>query len=127
MIRSIARLEEITAGKFKCILAGDGPLLEDMKSLAAELDLGRDIIFTGFRSDMKNLFSGSDLYLNSSEHEASSFNIIEALASGLPVIATDMGGNSDIINNQNGCGILKTRMTPEDMAGAIKESWMTIH
>ena len=62
---------------------------------------------------------GSDLYINSSEHEALSFLIIEALASGLPVIATDMGGNSDIINSRTNCGLLVEYNNPESMAKGI--------
>lgn len=120
LVRSIARLREITDKKFMLILAGDGPLQKEIKGLAEELGLGKHIIFTGFRSDIKNLYNGSDIYINSSEHEASSFNIIEALATGLPVVATDKGGNNDIINEQNDCGILVQYDDEDDTAGAIK-------
>ena len=120
LMKSIARLKEITDRKFICFLAGDGPFLEEIKAFTVELGLGNEIIFLGFRSDIKNLYNGSDLYVNSSEHEASSFLIIEALASGLPVIATDMGGNSDIINDRNGCGMLVRYNDEEEMASAIK-------
>lgn len=121
LVRSIARLREISDRRFMLILAGDGPFMEEIKGLTEELGLGKHIIFTGFRSDIKNLFTGSDIYINSSEHEASSFNIIEALATGLPVVATDKGGNNDIINEQNDCGILVRYDDVDDMSGAIKK------
>ena len=120
LIRSIARLRAITDIRFILVLAGDGPFLEEIKGLTKELGLEKHIIFTGFRSDIKNLYNGSDIYINSSEHEASSFNIIEALATGLPVVATDKGGNNDIINEQNDCGILVQYDDVDDTAGAIK-------
>lgn len=119
LVDSIAKLKKMTSIKFKCILAGDGPLLEDVKKQTINLGLENEIVFTGFRKDMKNLFKGSDLYINSSEHEALSFLIIEAMASGLPVIATDMGGNSDIINPSTNCGILVEYNNPESMAEGI--------
>lgn len=106
LVRTILKLKGLTDRKIKCVLAGDGPLLEEIKQMTAELGLSDDILFVGFRKDIKNLFTGSDLYFNSSEHEASSFLILEALASGLPVVATDMGGNDDIINDETGCGVL---------------------
>jgi len=106
LINSIAELKKITDREFKCILANDGPLFEECKNQVASLGLEKNIIFTGFRKDIKNLIDGSDLYINSSAHEALSFAIIEVLASGLPVIATDMGGNGDIINPETNCGIL---------------------
>jgi glycosyltransferase involved in cell wall biosynthesis len=119
LVNSLKQLKEMTDRKFKCVLAGDGPLLDDVKKQTVELGLQDDIIFIGFRSDMKNLFAGSDLYINPSEHEALSFLIIEALASGLPVIATDMGGNSDIINSKTNCGLLVEYNNPESMAKGI--------
>ena len=84
-----------------------------------DLGLSEDVIFTGFRKDMKNLIYGCDLYINASEHEALSFLIIEVLACGIPVIATDMGGNSDIINEETKCGILVKYNDPQGLAQAI--------
>lgn len=117
LVRTISELKKITDRKFKCVLAGDGPLLDEIRQMTVELKLREDILFIGFRKDIKNLFIGSDLYFNSSEHEASSFLILEALASGLPVVATDMGGNNDIINEKTGCGRL---VEYEDAAGTAQ-------
>ena len=119
LIESLSELKKMTIVKFKCVLAGDGPLLPAVKKQVCGLGLDNEIIFAGFREDIKNLFYGSDLYVNSSEHEALSFLILEALASGLPVIATDMGGNRDIINNETGCGMLVEYGNSREMAGAI--------
>lgn len=91
LIDSVKRLTERTDRPFTLVLAGDGPLLEPTKAQVAELGLEDCVKFIGFRKDMKNLYKGSDLYVNSSQHEALSFLIIEAMAAGLPVIATDMG------------------------------------
>lgn len=121
LINSVNRLKKITDMKFKCVLANDGPLLEECKRQVEDLGLTRDVIFAGFRKDIKNLIYGSDLYVNSSEHEALSFAIIEVLACGLPVIATDMAGNGDIINDENNCGILVKYNDDEGLAKAILE------
>lgn len=120
LVRTINKLRGMTDRKMKCILAGDGPLLGEIKQMTEELGLSKDILFAGFRQDIKNLFTGSDLYFNSSEHEASSFLILEALASGLPVVATDMGGNDDIINDETGCGVLVEYDDAEGTAWEIK-------
>ncbi len=120
LVRTMAKLKESNCRKFACVLAGDGPLLEEIRQLTVEMGLEQDILFIGFRKDIKNLFNGSDLYFNSSEHEASSFLILEALASGLPVIATDMGGNNDIINDRNGCGVLVKYEDAESTAREIR-------
>ncbi len=117
LVRTISELKKITDKKFRCVLAGDGPLLDEIKQMTADLKLEEDVLFIGFRKDIKNLFNASDLYFNSSEHEASSFLILEALASGLPVVATDMGGNNDIINEKTACGRL---VQYEDAAGTAR-------
>lgn len=121
LINSIAELKKMTDIKFKCILGGIGPLLEERKEQVKRMGLENDILFIGFRNDKLNLYSGSDIYINSSQHEALSFAIIEALSFGLPVIATDMGGNGDIINDKTGCGTLVRYNDPVGLANAIKE------
>ena len=121
LIDSIKRLTELCAVPFTLVLAGDGPLLEPCKEQVKALGLTEDQVrFIGFRQDIKNLYKGSDLYINSSQHEALSFLIIEAMAAGLPVIATDMGGNSDIVNDEAGCGMLVEYDNPDSMAVAMK-------
>lgn len=121
LIDSIKRLTEITDRPFTLVLGGDGPLLEETKAHAGELGLTEEQVrFIGFRKDIKNLYKGADLYVNSSRHEALSYAIIEAMAAGLPVIATDMGGNSDIVNDEAGCGLLVKYDDPDSMAHAMK-------
>lgn len=119
LINSVAELKKMTDRKFKCVLANDGPLFEECKNQVKELGLEKDVIFTGFRKDIKNLIYGSDLYINSSEHEALSFAIIEVLACGIPVIATNMAGNGDIINDETNCGMLVEYNDSKGLAAAI--------
>ncbi|HIR84219.1 MAG TPA: glycosyltransferase family 4 protein [Candidatus Galloscillospira excrementavium] len=120
LIHSVKRLTELTSVPFTLVLAGDGPLLEETKQQVRDLGLEDKVVFLGFRKDIKNLYKGSDLYVNSSRHEALSFLIIEAMAAGLPVIATDIAGNPDIVNDEAGCGLLVEYDNPDSMAVAIK-------
>ena len=120
LIDSVKRLTEISSVPFTLVLAGDGPLLEPAREQVKRLGLEERVKFIGFRKDIKNLYKGADLYVNSSRHEALSFLIIEAMAAGLPVIATDMGGNRDIVNDEAGCGALVEYDNPESMAQAMK-------
>ena len=90
----------------KFMLAGDGPLIEEIRQRVENAGLSEMVRFIGFVEDIRALFYAADIYVNPSQHEASSFLILEALASGLPVIAADMGGNREIVNTENGCGIL---------------------
>ena len=121
LLRSLQRLTQLSDKPFTMVLAGDGELLEPSKALAGELGLTEEQVrFIGFRRDIKNLYKGADLYVNSSQHEALSFLIIEAMAAGLPCVVTDMGGNRDILEGPEQGGLLAVYDDPESMAGCMK-------
>jgi glycosyltransferase involved in cell wall biosynthesis len=106
LIKALEILKKNTRTSFKCVLANDGPLYEDIRNKVKKLGLSKEVIFTGFRTDIKNLLYGSHLYVNPSENEALSFAMLEALGCEIPVVAADIGGNSDIINDSTKCGTL---------------------
>ncbi len=121
LMRALAQLSQMTATPFTMVLAGDGELLEPTRTLAAELGLtDEQVKFIGFRKDVKNLYKGADLYVNSSQHEALSFLIIEAQAAGLPCVITDMGGNRDILQGPEQGGLLAVYDDPASMAGCLR-------
>lgn len=118
LIRGMEELKKIANAPFTCVLSNDGPLFSEIQAKTKELGLEEEIVFLGFRQDVKNLLYGCDVYLNTSEHEALSFAIIEAMACGVPVIAADMGGNRDIINENTACG----ELVPYDDSVALAKS-----
>ena len=120
LIDSIETLKAQTNSPFCLALANDGPLLEEITDYVKEKNLTDAVRFLGFRKDVKNLLASCDIYINSSEHEALSFNLVEACASAKPIIATDMAGNSDIVNDKTNCGILVEYNNPKSMANAMQ-------
>ena len=119
LLRSLKAVKERTKTPFSLVLAGDGDLLEPMKALGKELGLEKDLHFLGFRTDMKNLYLGADLFVNASETEALSFMNLEAMAAGLPAVITDVGGNPDIVRGEQDGGLLVDYGDSEALAGAI--------
>ncbi|MCW9130902.1 glycosyltransferase family 4 protein [Bacillus paramycoides] len=88
----------------KLLLAGEGPLMEECKKLATQLGVSNMIHFLGYRSDIASLLQMCDIAVASSYREGLPVNIMEAMACGLPVVATDNRGHRElIINNKNGC------------------------
>ncbi len=119
LVDSIAKVPEDLP--FVCLIAGDGELFEEIRDRIREKGLEKRILQLGFRKDAANLLAGSDVFINSAKcYEALSFAILEALGAGLPVIATNIGGNGDIINPENDCGILVEYDDTDAMANAIK-------
>lgn len=106
LLRSIARLKEQTAVPFRLLLVGTGPDFDRDKALIPELGIGDKVVLTGFRTDTARLLAASDIYLNSSSSEAMSFAILEAMAAGLPLVLTHVGGNPELVNTGEICGLL---------------------
>ncbi len=118
---SVYELKKRTNKKFLVLFLGDGELFDEIKSQIEKLNLTDVIWQMGFRNDADEILSCSDLYVNSAKcYEALSFAILEALDHALPVVATDVGGNSDIINPEHNCGILVDYGNTLQMAEAIK-------
>ncbi|HDR7634013.1 MULTISPECIES: glycosyltransferase family 4 protein [Bacillus] len=87
----------------KLLLAGEGPLMEECKKIATQLGVTKMVHFLGYRNDIASLLQMSDLAVASSYREGLPVNIMEAMACGLPVVATDNRGHRElIINNKNG-------------------------
>jgi len=80
----------------RCVIAGDGETLKECRKLASDLQLC-NIQFLGFRQDLPEIFAASNLFILTSLNEGFGRVIIEAMASGLPVIATCVGGVPEII------------------------------
>jgi glycosyltransferase involved in cell wall biosynthesis len=101
-------------------IIGDGPLSDELKLEVQQLNLQDYIQFTGAIDFPEHILSKSSIYVHSSVSEAFGLVFIEAMASGLPIIATDAMGNRDLIKNQsNGFLILEHNIV--EFSDCIKE------
>jgi glycosyltransferase involved in cell wall biosynthesis len=82
---------------------GDGPFRKELLQLTNSLGLEQQIRWQGFRRDARDFLSGYKVYVHASHSEAMPLAIIEAMAAGLPVIAGDVGGISEI--GDDGLGV----------------------
>ncbi|MFC1807901.1 glycosyltransferase [Candidatus Omnitrophota bacterium] len=83
----------------EALIVGDGPLREDLVKVRDELGLKEDVRFLGLRDDIGDILNAIDLLVVPSTREGLSVAILEAMAIGLPVVATDVGGNSECISD----------------------------
>ena len=87
----------------KFLMAGEGGLLESLELLSAQLDIAHDTVFLGHVQDIAALLSISHVCVLSSKAEGFSNSILEYMAAGRPVVATDVGGAREaIIENETG-------------------------
>jgi glycosyltransferase involved in cell wall biosynthesis len=99
-------------------IVGDGPHRSDLEALAVQLDLGRHVIFHGFRRDIGRFMSEAQLFVLSSVTEGLSLTLLEAMAAGLPVVATDVGGNREVVADGR-TGHLVPAKSPNELAAAM--------
>ena len=109
----IRAAKELNDPRFHLFIAGDGPLEPELKALAKELDIENQVHLLGFRRDVFRLSSAADLFLFSSRQEGLSVSVMEAMACGLPIVASNIRGNTDLIDPGQGGFLVK----PDDAAG----------
>ena len=80
-------------------VVGDGALRAQLEGLAGELELGDAVRFLGDRSDVPRLLTGLEVFALPSRSEGYSIALLEACAAGLPIVATDVGGNREIVRD----------------------------
>jgi len=84
------------------LLVGDGPLHAEIEQQAEALGLGEQAVFLGDRRDIPAVLASMDVSVLTSDSESLSNVILEAMAASLPVVAYDVGGNGELINEQRG-------------------------
>jgi glycosyltransferase involved in cell wall biosynthesis len=93
--------------RFVLQLAGDGSLRTRYEKWVHEQGLEKEVIFLGYRNDVRNLIANSDVCVLSSEVEGIPRSIMEAAAAGKPMVATDVVGNRDaLVNGRTGFLVL---------------------
>jgi glycosyltransferase involved in cell wall biosynthesis len=100
------------------LIVGDGPLRARLTAQAAELDIAESVRFTGAVPDVRPALCAMDVFVLPSNAEGMSNALLEAMAARRPVVATDVGGTSEVING-DGSGTLVPPGDPQALAGAI--------
>lgn len=121
LLRAVAELRS-ELPSVRLVIAGDGegPLLDELLALRAELGLVEHVHFLGFRPDVQDVLADLDLFVVSSRTEGFSLAAVQAMAAGLPVVATKSGGPEMILEHGR-TGILVDAGSAQALAGAIRD------
>lgn len=96
MLRAFAKLGE---GARRLLICGQGSQREALQGLAVDLGVGDRVSFLGLRDDIPAVMSASDAFALSSDVEGLPLVLIQASAAGLPIVATDVGGNAEVVDS----------------------------
>ncbi|MBN1075633.1 glycosyltransferase family 1 protein [Clostridium botulinum] len=103
LINSLKKLIDEGFSHIKLLLIGDGKMFNDIKIYSDELGISNNIIFTGYTKNTCMYYQLSDVCVSSSRIEGLPFNIVEAMSTGLPIIASNIKGHIDLVKqNKNG-------------------------
>jgi len=117
LLKSIAGAREKSAS-LRGLLLGDGPIFEQIKELRDNLGLSDHVVMPGHRDDARRLIQCMDLFVLSSFSEGTSMALLEAMAGGVPVAVTAVGGNPEVvIGGQTGWVVASGSI--KELTGAI--------
>ena len=95
-LETVARVAE-SRPTLVALVAGDGELRPDLERYAGELGIAGRVRFLSWRRDLATIYGASDVFLLTSRNEGTPVALIEAMASGIPGVSTDVGGVKDVI------------------------------
>jgi glycosyltransferase involved in cell wall biosynthesis len=101
------------------LVIGDGPERSRIEAAALRAGVASSVRFLGHRDDARELLAACDVYANSSVSEGISLTILEAMAAGLPVVATRVGGTPEIVDVS--CGRLVLSRDPASLAATLEQ------
>jgi glycosyltransferase involved in cell wall biosynthesis len=118
LLRAVSELRPHIPG-LQLVIAGDGPEQQRLERLAAKLGIDDCALFMGVCGPVGDLLAGLDLFVLSSRQEACPLALMEAMAAGCAVVATDVGGVREVVT-QGEDGWLVGPERPSELAGAMK-------
>jgi glycosyltransferase involved in cell wall biosynthesis len=101
-------------------IAGDGPLRAELGQRARDLGIADSVEFLGTVTDVAGLMASADIFFMPSSREGFGLATVEAMASGLPVVAADIPGLGDLLGRDGTCGLLAPPESPDDFAAHIE-------
>jgi len=126
LIQAFHNAQKRTNIKLRLTFVGDGPVREELEAITTRLGLHSNIDFLGFQNNVGQILERSHVFILTSRYEGISVALLEAMAMRLPVIATAVGGNTEVIlhnktgilipdNNIEACTAGILRLAQDDM------------
>lgn len=118
LLRTVRLIRDSGHRNIVFLVVGGGELQKSLERETAELGISEQVRFLGWRRDLPAIYSGTDVVVLTSNNEGTPVSLIEAMAAGLPVVATNVGGVSDVVVDRR-TGILVPAGSAETLAAAL--------
>jgi len=117
LLRAWKRLLEVVPEAVLLVI-GDGSQAQRLEGLRQDLALGNSVRFLGFRNDVSELLQALDVFVLCSLSEGLSLTLLEASSMGIPIVATDVGGNPEVVKDGMN-GILVASESEIELANSL--------
>lgn len=117
LIRAFAKVIE-KEPQCRLLLVGEGPEEESLRTLARDCGLSQQVVFAGNRDDARCVMGLAQVFVLPSRWESAPYALLEAMASGVPIVATRVGGVAEMLD-EGRCGRLVAPDSPDELAQAI--------
>ena len=105
----------------RLLIVGDGSERKQLEAQAEQLGVADSVIWTGYRADIPEILAAMDVYVQPSHNEGLSLSILEAMAAGKPVIATNVGGLLEVLRHQETGIVIPALSSPLALVNAMQE------
>lgn len=122
LLKAISLLKKDNYKNIKVLLPGIDSMNGKYAKTAKQLNVDNDVRFLGYRNDIPKLMKISDLAVSTSKQEGLPVNLIEAMMSDLPIIATDCRGNRDLVDKSNIVNVNNEKMLKEKIEEIYKKN-----
>jgi glycosyltransferase involved in cell wall biosynthesis len=119
LLNAIKRLVDSGMTDFEVVIVGDGPRFDEVQRIIEKLGISPYVKMLGARNDVVDILKGTDVVVLSSKTEGLPMVLIEAMAAGVPCVATAVGGIPQLLSD--GAGVVVPAKDSESLAGAIKD------
>jgi glycosyltransferase involved in cell wall biosynthesis len=124
LVEALKRLLQMDGlGSWTLSLAGDGQTRPSVERLVGELGLTRSVETPGFirGEQLRDWLQGLDFYVHATQGETLSTSLLQAMATGLPIVGSDVEGVRNLLSLEGGCGLLAPAQSAEAFAEALAD------
>ncbi len=118
---AIRAFSKIANSNIQYWIVGSGDLELKLKNLAKSLNLEDKVIFLGFREDIPNILHKADIFLQTSLWEGFGLAVLEGMAAGLPVVASNVSGIREVVTEKSEAGFLIDPTSEADIADKLNQ------